>query len=313
MLQIPSTGFARSVGTHNGRLDIQADWVEASAMFAVDTVSRSDMVDALIENNSYATQDFANDWVDTIFEELSRRFEILGDGGTLVCEGKRIRRVRSWTTRPAYAFCVVLGAIPRYREYVEAACGADYTQQGALFERLCEESLRALHWEVHRVGWSRGATNDMSAKVHALSTAIGEPATHDAISRWTEPQAKDGGLDLIAWKKFPDGWGGRPICLFQCASGEDWTDKLHTPPLALWTKLIDFATQPRRGLTMPFAPEADFFRRKSNTDLLMYLLDRHRLLSPTFSNPTGFPCRSLSRELNAWSRPRVRAFPRDDK
>jgi hypothetical protein len=202
--------------------------------------------------------------------------------------------------------------IPHYRELVENACGTSYTEQGELFERLSEEALRALQWDVSAVGWSSTASASVEAKVSALAAAIGEPSLGAAVERWTEPKAKDAGLDLIAWRGFADGWGGRPLCLMQCASGADWKDKLHTPNLATWEKLIDFSTKPRRGLTMPFAPDSDEFRRRANSDSVMLLMDRHRLLAPTRMRPESLPSNDLANKLVAWTEPRVAAFPTDD-
>ena len=134
MLQIPSTGFALSVDKDNGRIDVQLDWIEGSAVFNTDTISQSDIVDSLIENNSYqklrTTPEYSEFWVETLFKELDRRLHLLGDAGTLVREGKRIRRVRDWKERPAYAFCLALALLPHYRTAVEAACGKNYGQQG---------------------------------------------------------------------------------------------------------------------------------------------------------------------------------------
>jgi len=313
MLQLPPRGFIESRKEHKGHLDVHADWIEASVLFAVDQVSQADFVDALIENNTYNNQDFAYDWVSNVFRELERRFSLLGHGCALIREGARIRRLCKWEERSAYAFCVALTMVPHYRKRIEAKCGKAYTEQGALFERLCAESLRALHWEVAQVGWSRSASNSIQDKVNALAAAIGEPANDQAIQRWAEPDAKDGGLDLVAWKEFPDGLSGRPICLVQVASGENWADKLHTPNVALWAKLIDFATRPRRGLAMPFAPEKEYFRRQSNHDLVMLLMDRHRILSPTRDGDGAFPSQALASDLINWTQTRVAAFPLDDE
>jgi hypothetical protein len=311
MLQIPTNGFARSVKDDNGRLDLQADWIEATAALSSDTVSQSDVVDALIENNSYEKQDNANLWVNTVFRELERRFHLLGEAGTLIREGSRIRRIRDWEDRPAYSFCLTLGMLPQYRSHVIKACGSSYVEQGLLFEELIAESLRAHDWNVVAVGWSKNAANSINAKIAALANAIGEPDNQGAVARWTDAHIKDGGLDLVAWRSYPDGWGGRPVCLVQCASGEDWSKKLHTPEIALWMKLIDFTTKPRTGLAMPFAPDADTFRRSSNKELLMLLLDRHRILAPAKVGAAVIPSPELAEKLVAWIKPRIAAFPTD--
>lgn len=66
--------------------------------------------------------------------------------------------------------------------------------------------------------------------------------------------------------------------LMQCASGDDWTDKLHTPDIEVLKRLITFSSSPQRGIAMPFAQEDEEFSRQCNHVDGM-LLDRYRLLS----------------------------------
>lgn len=312
MLRLPASGTEPSSKKHNCRCDVHVDWIEANLLFATDVVTRSDIVDALTEGNAYESQDFANDWVSTLWGELDRRVSLLGSGTAIARHGDRAERVADWKSRPALSFCVTLAMLPHYREQVVAACGNSYVAQGELFEKLSCESLALQQWQVERVGWSRSAASTVEAKVLALAAAIGEPAIPDGVSRWAAPSAKDGGLDLVAWAQFPEGWGGRPVLLIQCASGADWTTKLHTPNLELWNKLLDFSVKPCRGLTIPFAPEEDEFRRQVNNGQVFLLLDRHRLLHPLRDATVTLPTRLLSQELIAWISPRIAAFPRDD-
>jgi hypothetical protein len=311
MLRIPTIGFRQSAKRHNGSLEVQADWVEASALFGVAAVSKADIVDALIENQSYETQDFANEWATLIFRELERRVDLLGDQSAVERSGDWIkRRVPRWNDRIGHAFCVFLAVQQHYREEIEKVFGEGYGEQGQLFEEFSAEVLTAYGWTVHPVAWSSKAANSIEDKVDRLAVAIGEDMRDGAVEEWTEPHAKDAGLDLVAWLPHADGWSGRPVCLVQCASGANWMNKLHSPNISTWEKLIDFATAPRRGLTMPFAPEKNEFRRKANTDLVMMLMDRHRLIGVPGG---GGPSAGLSARIEAWLAPRVAVLPPDTK
>jgi hypothetical protein len=115
--------------------------------------------------------------------------------------------------------------------------------------------------------------------------------------------------DVVCHFPFPDGWGGRPRYLVQCASGENWKGKKATPKVALWEKLIDFTTKPLRGIAMPFALLEDEFRREANDDLLALLLNRHRLGALPQSGPGSWPDAMLRRDLNSWTQPRAIALP----
>lgn len=59
--------------------------------------------------------------------------------------------------------------------------------------------------------------------------------------RTKAPDQKDGKLDIVAWKEFADSRPGKLIAFGQCATGEDWDEKLTDLPPALhdwWTKWI---------------------------------------------------------------------------
>jgi hypothetical protein len=191
--------------------------------------------------------------------------------------------------------------------------GSNYTTQGELFERLTAECLRLLGWHVHATGWSRTRVRSIGVKVQEIAAHLGESVVPNGVTKWTRASAKDAGLDVVCCQPFPDGWGGRPICLVQCASGDDWDRKMHTPSLVKWAKLVDFTTYPSRGLSMPFAPMEEDFRFAACNDELTLLLDRHRLLAPCHRGERQWVSAKLATALNKWTRSRVKVFPRDDE
>jgi hypothetical protein len=128
------------------------------------------------------------------------------------------------------------------------------------------------------------------------------------VDRWTEDNAKDAGLDVVCHLLFPDQWARRPLFYVQCASGENWKDKRHTPVLDLWDKLLDLATRPSRGIAIPFALLADEFRRAANFDHLALFLDRHRLCGPPLMGKTTWLSSDLARDLKKWTASRLPAL-----
>lgn len=236
---------------------------------------------------------------------LGRRVKILSGYCPFAVNGKRVERVREWTDTPAYSFCLFLALQVRYRQELSKTIDPDYLGQGVLFERLTYTSLEAKGMKVHSTAWSKSTTASISTRVNDLANHLGEPVREGAIVQWADPHIKDGGLDVVCHFPFPDGWGGRPIFLVQCASGADWKDKKATPQIALWDKLIDFTTRPQRGMAMPFALLEKEFRREANDDLLALLLDRHRLSVPTTTMPNPWPVEPLRSDLNNWTQPRA--------
>lgn len=309
MLRPPSKGFALSVNVHNVRLDATAEWLEGGITFIDKEVSKTDVKDILIEENYYKSQDFAQQLIDDTWVELSRRVKCLGPVATFTVEPKRLVRRIKWQDSPAYSFCLMLALQVAYREtFLEMFEEEGYTVQGELFERLTVEALEHLGLLTHSTAWSYAASNSIADKVEAVAKHLGEPHREGAVEQWTAAKAKDAGLDVICHLPFIDGLAGRPLFFVQCASGENWHDKRHTPNIQQWMKLLELATEPRRGISHPFVELSDDFRRSANCDLLMLVLDRHRLSRLRNVSKAKWTSRDLSKDMNAWTKSRLPAL-----
>lgn len=312
MLDIPTKGFGISVNKHNVELGCMCDWIEGCITFSADAISLSEIVDSLCENGIYRSQDFAKEHVGNAFTELTRRAGCLGQGAPYQVQSLRLVRLHEWEDVPAFAFCLMLSLQLLYHDSFRKKSGSDYTQQGLLFERLTVASLDRLGWTTHSTAWSKQASQSIRQRVEALAGHLREPHRADAIDRWTEEDAKDGGLDVVCHLGFADHWPGRPLLYVQCASGENWREKRATPNLALWGKLLDVATSPRRGISIPFALLEDEFRKAANYDKLYLVLDRHRLCVPRNDVEANWLPGDLVNDLNAWTQSRIEALPLAD-
>jgi hypothetical protein len=309
MLRPPSKGFALSVNVHNVQLDAMAEWLEGSITFIDKEVSKTSVKDILIEENYYTSQDFAQERIDDVWMELSRRVKCLGPVATVAIEPKRLVRRIKWQDSPAYSFCLMLALQVPYRKTFLAMFEKEgYTVQGELFERLTVAALEQLGLLTHSTAWSHVASNSVIDKVEAVAKHVGEPHRAAAVDQWTEAKAKDAGLDVICHLPFVDGWSGRPLLFVQCASGENWKDKRHTPNIQQWMKLLELATEPRRGISHPFVELRDDFRRSANFDYLMLVLDRNRLSRPAKVKKAKWTSNTLSKDMNAWTRSRLPAL-----
>lgn len=61
ILCIPSKGLQPSTEKHNCRIDVLADWIEGSTLLTQTHISKTDVVDMLIEGLVYRDDDFAGD------------------------------------------------------------------------------------------------------------------------------------------------------------------------------------------------------------------------------------------------------------
>jgi hypothetical protein len=314
MLTPPNKGFASyvSVDVHNVQLDAMAEWLEGCITFIDKVVSMSDVKDILLQESHYRNQDFAQERIDDAWAELAWRNKCLGPVATFTIEPKRLIRRRKWQDSPAYSFCLMLALQVAYRKTFAMFRNEGYVVQGELFERLTAEALGALGWLTHSTGWSHAASDSVADKVEAVGKHLGEPHRPEAVGLWTEARAKDVGLDVICHLPFQDGWAGRPLFFVQCASGENWKDKRHTPDIQQWMKLLDLATEPRRGISHPFVELNEDFRRSANCEQLMLVLDRHRLSRPGGVKKAKWTSNDLSKEMNSWTKSRLPALKKND-
>jgi hypothetical protein len=241
------------------------------------------------------------------FSNIRERARLIGESYPIEVVGqKRLRKKGNWELYASYVFCLLLSLAKYYPGWARGF-GQDYTTQGELFERLTAESVGVSlrEWTVHPTGWTRTNPRRLGAIVADVAARLGE--TTGDIIRWSRQKANEAGLDLLCFRPFPDGRVGVPVYLIQCASGGDWHTKLKTPDLRIWTKVIDFAADPKKAFSMPFALSASDFTFHCNlVDGL--LLDRYRLLAPGQAQREWITPQ-LTTELVAWARPRVAALP----
>lgn len=307
MLQMPAKGFQRSINKHNVDLSIMADWVEASATFHDESITGAALVDILIENHIYAEQGFAWELIGDVFSLIKNRANVLGDGYPLqVNPGSRVTPKGNWNDFIPYNFCLTLSLCEYFPSWAKTF-GSNFQTQGQLFEDLTRESVESIleGWKVIPTGWTRTNANQLNRVVTNVANALGESTGH--LSRWTRDKANDAGLDLVCYRPFKDGRVGFPAFLIQCASGADWPTKLKTPDLRIWTKIVQFAADPKRGFSTPFAlAEGPYTIHCNSVDGL--LLDRYRLLSPG-EQRQAWISQSLDTALNAWINSRVGTLP----
>lgn len=275
MLPLPSRGVIRSANKHNSDLQIVTDWLEASVSFLGQRVSRLDIGDVLIEDDIYTKQDFAYEFTDFIWTEIQRRSQLTGTSYPFDVDTDGLSMSKAWDVSLPYCFLLLLAIIPHLRDQLSALQTADFTQQGQLFEQLASHALGAHGWAVTTTGWSTAKSSGIVRVVREVADHLNEDARLKDVQAWFSDQGKDGGVDLVCSRPFNDHRGGRPAFLIQAASGANWRDKLHTPDIRMWSKVIDFSNDPGKGFCIPFSLNDHDFRRAAAKGGLF--LDRYRL------------------------------------
>ncbi len=307
MISLPSKGVASSRTRHNVNPIFFCDWLEASCIFLGREISGPDIVDILIENNIYNSQDFAWTFVNDAFATLDLRSRLLGEGYPLEATNDGYRHRGDWEDFTPYTFCLMLSLANSHAPWIAQTFPPDYSTQGELFEELTAEAVAITlnGWRTQPTGWTKTRTPRIKQVVEEICEHLNEAAGE--IYRWTKQTAKEAGLDLLSWRPFADGNVGVPVYLWQCASGTDWKDKRKTPDIAVWSRIISFAVEPKRAMAMPFAlSEVDM--RQHSVVIEGLLLDRHRLLEPGL-NKQAWISPKLQDKLIDWLWPRVAQLP----
>jgi len=308
MLALPEKGMAFSKNVHNVNLNHLCDWIEASLLFRDDSLSTTDVIDLLVEHQVYQDQDFASERVATAWSVVKRRYRNLGFPLGLRVTGSRLSKEGDWQEFPAYAFCMLLTCITYlYPEKLKPY--RNINAQGALFEHLAVESMRAMlsGWSVRSVGWSPTNPVKLKDSIDGIISDLREVASSE-IDLFVDSYANEIGLDVLAYLPYVDAQAALPVLMVQCASGGDWINKRHTPDLLKWTKIISFSSRPMKGFAMPyaFAEQREF--RKESVPVGGVFLDRYRLLAPN-DQGSAWISDDLARDLVAFVSPRVDELP----
>jgi hypothetical protein len=88
---------------------------------------------------------------------------------------------------------------------------------------------------------------------------------------------KDGGVDVVAWRPFPDGRSGFPVLLAQCTLEKDFAHKAADIELRLWSGWLAMDVDPATALAIPdVVPAGEEWNRLAARTVV---LDRIRLAS----------------------------------
>jgi hypothetical protein len=226
------------------------DWLEMQAINAADgDASAGDLERDLKRLNCEGTQ--AEGLIGSVFLEVERREKASGaDAYPFEREPSSIKLKKTASDYPAYIFCLALSYC-RWKPRKGAR-----ENPWLLFEQLAAFSAKAyLGGEVEVFGTS---TRDNTRGKKRFIESVNRLAKKLGEGQGFKPQktfsTKDGKLDVVAWKPFPDGLASQVILFGQCAGGSNWTHKLtELDPDAFWDQWMSRGkvSQPLRTLFMP--------------------------------------------------------------
>jgi hypothetical protein len=310
LLSLPEEGFRRSVTANNVNRSIMGDWLEASALFAGEAFSTNEVVDILVEqgvvdleldSDAENEQGLAYGIAEEGWTELRNRLAASGPSPCYEIAEKFVKPTAHWSADPVRSFLITLSLAPMYPKWAEA-CRA-IGEQGLLFEKVSARACAEIFsgWVIYEAGWSPTGQRTVGQIVQDMISDLGVRGNAN-LGEWAPRAAKDGGLDLICFRQFPDQRECVPLFAIQCASGADWIKKLHQPSTNKWKTFLDSAFEPTRALTIPFVVDRNQMLRHS-LDICGPLFDRNRLLSA--GQGLADWMNDIRQELIDWCQPRI--------
>ncbi len=276
MLAYPDRRLYYDPGDPDQKYNLLSDWIEGSVAFIAERLSETEVVDVITRNELAMEQDDARFHVELAWSELFRRQILMHDLAPFRVENERVYRTVNWADAASHSFCMAASFSELYSGW-DNLVPQNYQTRGALFERLCAESLQSWGWKVVQTGWGPGHATQLPEMAKIVAQEINEPIGD--TREWVDSAAKDEGLDLVSWMPFPDLLTAKPLYLGQCTTGRDWKSKARDPDLKVWQRILGMPGDAQRVFAIPFALTEAYLRKTALRSKGM-ILDRYRVVSP---------------------------------
>ena len=279
---------------------VLADWLEVRALLADDkNVSAADLRSELVRMG--IPEDEGSDaeiLVDDAFSELEDRLNACRESYPFSLSHSVVQAQEN-EAHWAYVFCLFLA-------WRGVGCGRAKDKATRLFEEVAAVAAKGyVAGESLKFGFPRQTlpVNFIEA-VKEVCRAMGEGG--GPRERPDSPHVKDAGLDVIAWKPFPDKRQAQIVLFGQCAAGENWEDKISElqPRSFIDTHLREApAVDPLRGFFMPFRlSQSRWYERAKQAGILF---DRCRIAHSAYGQDPPD-------DLRAWNEATKQELKRSD-
>jgi len=221
-----------------------ADWIETTLLARGTRQMGEDELTGLAANEigaSAAQVSFAQ-------RVMTQRASTLVGSYPFVVSPFAVRALPSATSSP-YAALLLLTSGSVARQLLSAS---STQEMEVLFERIAEGALAQL-WgpagRAVRFGWPSdvGRPPEFPAAIQWLANQLGVPVG----GGYRPPIRKDGGVDVIAWRAFPDGRAGFPVVLAQCTLQADLITKASDVEPRVWASWLRMDVDPVTVLVVP--------------------------------------------------------------
>ena len=231
--------------TIRGR-DRIADWIETMLLVRGTRPLGLDPLNAFLE----ARHGLEAQMVSTGIREMARRAGLLGDRYPFRVNEFAVRAIHG-AASSSYVTVALMAPGNPVREYLSAAPDES---MAVIFENVVTEAASRIWGDAGRAlrfGWPSdiGRPPEFDLAIRWLAQQIGV----DVGQGYRQPRRKDGGVDVVAWRPFPDSRSGFPVLLVQCTLQENLLAKGMDVDTRLWGSWLAMDVDPTTALATPTA------------------------------------------------------------
>lgn len=226
------------------------------------------------------------DKIDGAFSILELRVTRYGNTSPLRIEGRSAFPEMTFQDAPELMMCLIF-SLEGVKETSD--------ESTKLFERLSKEAARFyLSGEAHVVGFPSGT--HLKDKIKFLAEKM-----HEKIGpEEPDPNVKDEGVDVVAWKPFDDYRSNQIFLLLQCGAGKHYKRKTRIP-VRMWCEYLKWAAEPVLGIMIPqIIPDNEWTRISRNFNLIFDRIRIHKAVYGQVLRDT-----TLRDEIKAWCTKRL--------
>jgi len=212
--------------------------------------------------------------VATALNQMKKRRELLGDSYPFEALSYAVRKSQ-FCEESAYVSLLSLSPEGLFRQLFNSR---DIDLAAIDFERIVAYAMKGLVGltsESIRFGWPSDVNRPM--EFPDAITWLGEKMGIGLGRGFRPPRRKDGGVDIVSWRKFKDGKTAFPIYLVQCTIQSDLRKKSDDIDLRNWSNWLDFSRDPQPVLAVPHEISGQD-EAWNELGLKSLVLDRPRLL-----------------------------------
>jgi hypothetical protein len=223
--------------------EIIADWIETSVLARGSSINHGSLIQFALEELGIEEARVTH-----AFQVLKIRLANLGNAYPFVVTPISVAP-RDGAENYVYSFLLLVSPGNPVRQLIAAKPSGEMVRS---FELVVVEAMKSLLGENSQAlcfGWP--STIGRPKEFPTAITWLAGLMRIQPGSAYRSPRRKDGGVDVVAWRPFPDGKSGFPVVLVQCTLQTDFVDKSLDVDTRIWSTWLTLDADPTTVLAIP--------------------------------------------------------------